>query len=75
MMTNALLIPNPQGRENTKFVFQGVHDTITYGPLADPWHDDEEKINKIVFIGKNLNRKVTTQLPTEVYSNPPTGSH
>lgn len=50
-----------KGRENTKFVFQGVHDTITYGPLPDPWGDDEERINKIVFIGKNLNRRDVTE--------------
>lgn len=46
-----------KGREKTKFVFQGVHDTITYGPLPDPWRDDEARINKIVFIGKNLHRR------------------
>ncbi|KAL3511930.1 hypothetical protein ACH5RR_024647 [Cinchona calisaya] len=39
-----------------RFVFQGVHD-IFQGSPDRPWHPDEPRINKIVFIGKNLDAK------------------
>lgn len=44
------------GQGDTKFVFQGVHEQINFGPSNKPWAKDEERINKFVFIGKNLNR-------------------
>jgi len=44
------------GQGNTKFVFQGVHETINFGPSKNPWGDDEERVSKIVFIGRGLNR-------------------
>lgn len=44
------------GQGNVKFVFQGVHEQINFGPAKQPWKDDETRINKFVFIGKNLNR-------------------
>jgi G3E family GTPase len=37
-----------------KFVFQGVHDQINFGPSEKPWGSDEKRISKMVFIGKNL---------------------
>jgi len=37
-----------------KFVFQGVHEQINFGPTEKPWNKDEERISKMVFIGKNL---------------------
>lgn len=40
-----------------KFVFQGVHETICYGPSEKPWEDNEPRLNQLVFIGKNLDRK------------------
>mmetsp|Transcript_18050 Transcript_18050/g.23438 ORF Transcript_18050/g.23438 Transcript_18050/m.23438 type:complete len:81 (-) Transcript_18050:246-488(-) len=46
-----------EGQGTTKFVFQGVHETINFGPAAKPWGDDEERVSKIVFIGRNLNRE------------------
>jgi G3E family GTPase len=46
-----------EGQGNTKFVFQGVHETINFGPAAKPWGDNEERVSKIVFIGRNLNRE------------------
>lgn len=49
------------GQGNTKFVFQGVHEQINFGPAKEPWKDDEERINKFVFIGKNLDRKWLTK--------------
>merc|ERR1719310_826470 len=44
------------GQGDTKFVFQGVHEQINFGPAQKPWGKDEERINRFVFIGKNLNR-------------------
>jgi G3E family GTPase len=39
-----------------RFVFQGVHD-IFQGSPDRLWGREEERVNKIVFIGKNLNRE------------------
>lgn len=47
-----------QGYGNKKFVFQGVHETICYGPAEHAWEEGEEPVNQIVFIGKGLDRKV-----------------
>ena len=47
-----------QGYGNKKFVFQGVHETICYGPADKPWGADEPQVNQIVFIGRGLDRKV-----------------
>jgi len=41
---------------NERFVFQGVHDLFQGSPDR-LWGPDEERINKIVFIGKNLDRE------------------
>lgn len=49
------------GQGDTKFVFQGVHEQINFGPAQKPWGADEERINKFVFIGKNLNRQELTK--------------
>jgi len=49
------------GQGNTKFVFQGVHEQINFGPSKDPWKDNEPRVNKFVFIGKNLNREELTR--------------
>ncbi|PNH03829.1 COBW domain-containing protein 1 [Tetrabaena socialis] len=45
------------GYGSTKFVFQGVHETICYGPAEQPWKADEQRINQVVFIGRGLDRK------------------
>jgi G3E family GTPase len=50
-----------QGQGNTKFVFQGVHEQINFGPAKEPWKDGEVRMNKFVFIGKNLDRKWLTK--------------
>eukprot|EP01033_Poteriospumella_lacustris_P005001 gene5001-3572_t len=39
---------------DAKFVFQGVHDQINFGPSEKPWEEGEPRISKVVFIGKNL---------------------
>jgi len=44
------------GQGDTKFVFQGVHEQINFGPAQKPWAKDETRFNKFVFIGRNLNR-------------------
>ena len=49
------------GQGNTKFVFQGVHEQINFGPSQKPWKDGEERINKFVFIGKGLDRAELTK--------------
>ena len=42
---------------NTKFVFQGVHEQINFGPSAVEWGPDEKRVNRMVFIGRNLNKR------------------
>jgi len=49
------------GQGDTKFVFQGVHEQVNFGPAQLPWGKDEKRINKFVFIGKNLDRKELTK--------------
>jgi G3E family GTPase len=39
---------------DTKFVFQGVHEQINFGPTDKPWAEREARVSKMVFIGKNL---------------------
>jgi len=39
---------------DTKFVFQGVHDNINFGPAPCDWKPDERRYSKMVFIGRNL---------------------
>jgi G3E family GTPase len=46
-----------KGQETTKFVFQGVHETVCFGPAASGWPKGDEIVNQIVFIGRSLNRK------------------
>lgn len=38
-----------------KFVYQGVH-MIFNGEFSDPWTREEERVSKLVFIGKNLDK-------------------
>mmetsp|Transcript_26193 Transcript_26193/g.73083 ORF Transcript_26193/g.73083 Transcript_26193/m.73083 type:complete len:276 (+) Transcript_26193:1-828(+) len=49
------------GQGDTKFVFQGVHEQINFGPAKEPWTAGEERVNKFVFIGKGLNREELTK--------------
>ncbi len=37
-----------------KFVFQGVHEQINFGPAEKPWNEGEHRLSKLVFIGKNI---------------------
>ena len=45
------------GQGSTKFVFQGVHESINFGPAAQDWKEDETRVNKMVFIGKDLDKQ------------------
>lgn len=45
-----------EGQGDTKFVFQGVHENINFGPASTPWAPDEPRISLMVFIGRDLNR-------------------
>ena len=49
------------GQGDVKFVFQGVHEQINFGPAKEPWKADEPRLNKFVFIGKGLNRDELTK--------------
>lgn len=44
-----------------KFIFQGVHMQVTMSPSSElglePWQPEEKRMNKLVFIGRNLERK------------------
>ena len=44
-----------KGQEKVKFVFQGVHDTVCFGPSAVEWSEDAP-VSQIVFIGRDLDR-------------------
>lgn len=54
--SKGVLCINGQGR--TKYVFQGVHEQINFGPSLESWKEDEVIVNKLVFIGRGLNREV-----------------
>lgn len=47
-----------------RHVFQGVHMMLQFTSSAEgvgrPWGPDEKRVNKVVFIGKNLNRQELT---------------
>ena len=42
---------------NVKFIFQGVHEHVNFGPSSVEWAECEPRVNRMVFIGRNLNRK------------------
>lgn len=50
-----------KGQESTKFVFQGVHETVCFGPTTEGWGDNEDRLSQIVFIGRNLDREALTE--------------
>ena len=63
LQENALNIYRSKGvlkfkdQGDVKFVFQGVHEQINFGPSAARWAPGEKVVNRMVFIGRNLNRK------------------
>lgn len=46
--------------DRNRFVFQGVH-MIFDGKPDRPWKDGEKRYNKIIFIGRNLDRQELTE--------------
>ena len=61
-----------KGQGNTKFVFQGVHEQINFGPTDNPWLDGEPRLSKMVFIGKNLDYEGLQQSLLACTENPAT---
>lgn len=43
-------------RSQQKYVYQAVH-MMFQGEFQDPWDQDEPRVNKLVFIGKNLDKE------------------
>jgi G3E family GTPase len=62
-----------EGQGNTKFVFQGVHEQINFGPASKPWADNEPRKNRFVFIGVNLNKDELTKGLKECLVKPDDG--
>ena len=52
-----------------KFVFQGVHQLFD-GDFLAKWKDDEERVSKFVFIGKNLDEMELEKNFRECISKP-----
>jgi|GEM_PF-9468 len=50
--------------EDRRFVFQGVH-MLFDGEPDRPWQPDEDRTNRMVFIGRNLDRAELTQRFTD----------
>jgi len=47
-------------KDPDQFVFQGVH-LLFEGRPGRPWAETEERMNRLVFIGRNLNKEKITQ--------------
>jgi len=45
------------GQGDTRFVFQGVHENINFGPSSVPFKEGEKRQSTLVFIGRGLNRE------------------
>jgi len=45
-----------EGEGDTKFVFQGVHEQVVFAPAPSKW-EPGPRVNKMVFIGKDLNKE------------------
>jgi G3E family GTPase len=59
-----------EGQGDVKFVFQGVHEQVNFGPSEKPWAEGEERVSKLVFIGKNLEPEVFKQKILECTVDP-----
>ena len=57
---------------DVKFVFQGVHEQINFGPSDVCWAEGEERLTKMVFIGKNLDYEfLKTSLESCIHADEP----
>ena len=45
-----------------KFVFQGVHENVNFGASKQAWAEGETRVNKLVFIGRGLDRAELEEL-------------
>merc|ERR1712159_633566 len=50
-----------EGEGDTKFVFQGVHEQVMFSPAKTTWAEGVARVNKLVFIGKGLDRAALTK--------------
>jgi G3E family GTPase len=50
--TKGILAFSNQG--DIKFVYQGVHEQVNFGPAEHDWKKGEIRISKMIFIGKNI---------------------
>jgi G3E family GTPase len=59
-----MLPVTPSFFTTSRFVFQGVHMLMGFGSSSDgtgrPWGKDETRENRIIFIGRNLDREQLT---------------
>lgn len=58
------------GQGDVKFVFQGVHEQINFGPSQATWKEGEKRMNKLVFIGRGLNRSELEEGFKKCFSTP-----
>jgi G3E family GTPase len=58
--------------QDDKFVFQGVHEQINFGPSEKGWAEGEERASKLVFIGKNLDYDFLKKSISECATDPST---
>jgi len=56
--------------DNRKFVFHGVHDIIDHELTEHEWPEDEEVVNKIVFIGRNLDKPALLEAFKKCFADP-----
>mmetsp|Transcript_3137 Transcript_3137/g.4894 ORF Transcript_3137/g.4894 Transcript_3137/m.4894 type:complete len:463 (-) Transcript_3137:161-1549(-) len=59
---------------DTKFVFQGVHEEINFGPSDRPFAATEKRQSKMVFIGKNLDYEYLKESLLNSCEDPKTAS-
>jgi len=45
-----------EGQDRVKWIFQGVHEQMNFGPANEKWNEGEKIVNKMVFIGRNLEK-------------------
>ena len=50
--TKGILAFSNQG--DVKYVFQGVHEQVNFGPAENSWKEGEARVSKMVFIGKSI---------------------
>ena len=59
-----------EGEGDTKFVFQGVHEQVMFSPAKTTWEEGVKRVNKLVFIGKGLDRAILTERFSQCAATP-----